>query len=151
MGPGRSSNAGFTLIEVLAALSILAVGLLGLALLQITAIKGNANAASNTIATEVAQDKLESFRQKPWDNIISQADPTAFGASTTTMDPVYSALPVSAGDNVTVRGRVFQRIWRVNTNSPSAGMKAITVWACWQDDRGFWHNVMLVTLRTSVG
>ena len=60
---------GFSLIEVLISLVILAIGLLGLALFQTTAIKGNAIASKWTVATELAQDRLEKFRHVGWDNV----------------------------------------------------------------------------------
>jgi len=141
-------NDGFSLIEVLISLTILAVGLLGLALLQTTAIKGNEIANKSTVATELAQDSLEQFRRVAWANVLSQADTTAFD---TTPTPIYTSLPGAAGDSVTVRGTTYYRIWRVDPNVATATLKTITVWCCWQDERGGWHNVMLVAQRSSVG
>ena len=137
---------GFSLIEVLVALTILAVGLLSLALLQFTAIKGNAGASKSTIATELAQTKLELFRRNAWDNIVNSTS-TTFGVGTI---PIYASVPADAGDNVTVRGTNFYRIWRVAPNAANS-LKTITVWSCWQDDQGKWHSVMLVTQRANVG
>jgi type IV pilus modification protein PilV len=160
---GRNSRAGeegFSLIEVLVSLAILAVGLLGLALLQVTAIKGNATASKSTVATGLAQDQLERFRRTNWDNVFSSTT-SGFAASLTTTAPDYSTLPGSAGDNVAIRGTTYLRVWRVvdpSTNTlvtsgsgTAAALKTITVWCSWQDDRGNWHNVMLVTQRTNVG
>ena len=141
-------NDGFSLIEVLVSLTILAVGLLGLALLQTTAIKGNEMANKSTVATELAQDSLEQFRRVAWANVLSQPNTAAFD---TTPTPIYSSLPGAAGDNTTVRGTTYYRIWRVDPNVATATLKTITVWCCWQDERGGWHNVMLVAQRSSVG
>ncbi len=141
-------NDGFSLIEVLISLTILAVGLLGLALLQTTAVKGNEIANKSTVAHELAQDTLERFRRVAWANVISQADTTAFN---TTPTPIYASLPGAAGDSVTVRGTTYYRIWRVDPNVATATLKTITVWSCWQDDRMVWHSVMLVAQRSSVG
>lgn len=55
----KSSQAGFSLAELMVAILILAVGLLGLAELQITAMHGNAKSGSILAATSVAQAAIE--------------------------------------------------------------------------------------------
>jgi len=137
---------GFSLVEVLVALTILAVGLLSLALLQVTAIKGNAGASKSTIATDLAQAKLELFRRDAWIAIDNSTNTTFDGGTT----PIYASVPADAGDSVTVRGTPFYRIWRVLPNATNS-LKTITVWTCWLDDKGNWHSVMLVTQRANVG
>jgi len=140
---------GFSLVEVLVALAILAVGLLGLAMFQVTAIKGNAIASKWTVATELAQDRIERFRHVAWDNITSS---TSGGFNTGTMQPVYANLPAAAGDNTTVRGTPYYRVWYVNPPTGAANtFTTITVWCCWRDESSRWHNVMLVTQRANVG
>ncbi|MEW6720811.1 MAG: type IV pilus modification protein PilV [Thermodesulfobacteriota bacterium] len=149
-GPTRlSRDEGFSLLEVLISLVILAVGLLALALFQVTAIKGNAIASRWTVATQLTQDRLESFRHGPWDNVVSS---NAAGFSTATMQPIYANLPASSGDNVVVPGAQHQyfRVWCVTTDN-TATLRTITVWTCWQDDQGTWHNVMLTTQRANLG
>jgi type IV pilus assembly protein PilV len=138
---------GFSLVEVLVALAILAVGLLALALLQVTAIKGNAVASKWTIATEQAQDRLERFRHVSWDNIASS---NSNGFDTGTMVPRYANLPGASGDNTAVRGTPYYRVWYVVNNATNS-LKTITVWCCWQDEGLKWHNVMLVTQRSNIG
>ena len=54
-----SAQAGFSLVELLVAVVILAVGLLGLAELQITATKANAQSDSMTVANGIAQKVIE--------------------------------------------------------------------------------------------
>ena len=58
--PSKSNMAsGFTLIEVLIAISILSIGLLAVASMQVSAIRGNSHARGVTEATTLAQDRLE--------------------------------------------------------------------------------------------
>ncbi len=55
-------NAGFTLVESMLTLAIMAVGLLALAGLQITALRGNALSRSMTTAVSIAEQRLEQLK-----------------------------------------------------------------------------------------
>ncbi|MGZ8239918.1 MAG: type IV pilus modification protein PilV [Methylobacter sp.] len=56
------NNTGFTLIEVLIAMIILAVGLLGLAGLQATSLRNNQSAYNRSQATQLAYDIADRMR-----------------------------------------------------------------------------------------
>ena len=53
------NNTGFTLIEVMIAVSILAIGLLGLSVLQISGIKNNSLAYASTQAHHLLETHME--------------------------------------------------------------------------------------------
>jgi type IV pilus assembly protein PilV len=57
----RGGKEGFTLIEILVAMSILSVGLLGIAGLATNAMKASSNAISMTQASNIAQDRIEAL------------------------------------------------------------------------------------------
>ena len=139
------NKEGFSLIEVLVALTILSVGLLGLAMFQVTAIKGNAIASKWTVATELAQDRLERFRHVDWTSIQSSV-PGGFVPGTQPAQSAYGSLGGGVGDNTLVRGTQYYRAWQVSSNATNS-LKTITVWCCWKDDAAQWHNIMLVTQR----
>jgi len=147
-GIERSGKEGFSLLEVLISLAILTVGLLSLAMFQITAIKGNAVASKWTVATQLTQGRLEDFRHVAWNNIVS-SNPSGFNAGT--MQPVYTALPAAAGDTFVdnVSGTTYYTVYYVNNDSST--FKTIVVWTCWRDNLSNWHNVMLTTQRARIG
>jgi len=58
----RNNNKGMSLIEVMAAMLILAVGILGLAPLMVVTMDANSFANELTQANTLAQDKIESVR-----------------------------------------------------------------------------------------
>lgn len=66
-GPGRRARvaAGFSLVEVLVAVVVLSIGLLGLAALQITGVRANDSAELRTTATLAAQDVADRLRADP--------------------------------------------------------------------------------------
>ena len=68
-----NKNAGFTLIEVLVAMVVLAVGLLGMAGLQANSIRNNQSAYNRSQATQLAYDLADRMR----DNISGVATYTS--------------------------------------------------------------------------
>ena len=77
-GCKRKAMAGFTIIEILFALAILAVGILGVASMQGSAVKGDLWAGQITRATNIAQDKIEALLSLPYDSVVS-SQPVQFG------------------------------------------------------------------------
>lgn len=68
-----SSNSGFTLIEVLVAVVILAVGLLGLATLMMTSLQSSQSAYNRSQASLLVSDITERMRGNIKENGDSQA------------------------------------------------------------------------------
>jgi len=139
-----SKRSGLTLLELVIALSILSIGLLGIALLQITAVRGNALAGVSTVATRYAQDQVEIFRGTPFDRIESSPGIGKEGG------PDLSALPELPGVNsiLTGNGVRIYRVWAVFPATPT--LKTISVWSCWEDEQGKWHNVHLATQQADL-
>ncbi len=68
------NEKGFSLIELLVAITVLAIALLGIAGLQGNSIKRNVSAMQNTEAIALIEDKIEEYRNTPFGNISD--DPT---------------------------------------------------------------------------
>ena len=67
-------EGGFSLLEVLVALVILGVGLLGISMLQITAIEGNAQSMRISEANALIAAKIEECRQLPYDQVTDKTE-----------------------------------------------------------------------------
>lgn len=61
----RNPQSGFTLLEVLIALLVLSIGLLGLAALQTTGLRSNQMASMRTLATQFTYDITDRMRSNP--------------------------------------------------------------------------------------
>jgi type IV pilus modification protein PilV len=59
-------NGGFTLIEVLVAMSVFAIGILAIYTMQINAINGNAGARKRTEALSWATNQMEILKSAPY-------------------------------------------------------------------------------------
>jgi len=114
---GFSGAKGFTLIEVLIATLILAIGLLSLATLAGTVIRGNSFSNKMTTATTLAQDKMEEIKGLGYDNADTAAGTENYG---------------SIADYV-----AYKRVATVSTDSPPTGMKTVTVKVSWDADAHF--------------
>jgi len=68
--PQLNSRDGFTLLEVVIAVSIFAVGMLAIATLQLTSITGNSGARSVTEATTLGQEQAEKLLSLPYDHPV---------------------------------------------------------------------------------
>lgn len=87
----RNKQQGFTLLEVLIALLVLSIGLLGLAALQTTGLRSNQMATMRTLATQLAYDMTDRMRANPGGVAAGQY---VIATNSTPADP-----PVTMADN----------------------------------------------------
>lgn len=124
MSKAIRKQKGFTLIEVVAGLIILAIGLLGIATMQITSTKGGYFSSNVTQATIFAQDKLEYLKN------LSYGD---------------SHLSHGLHHEGAISGSIFSRVVNVVEDAGNS-MKTITVTIQWTD-RGN-HSLSFSTIRS---
>lgn len=101
---GLRNGRGFTLIEILVAIAILSIALLGLVSLTVMVIKSDSFSKSMTTATTLANDKMEELKKTAYASLASGTD---------TAESIYT------------------RTWTVTSNSPAAGMTTIAVTVQW--------------------
>ena len=124
-----TSQAGFTLLEVLAAIAILCFGLLAVASMQTSAIRGNYTARLQTDGTTWAQDRMEKLLA------LSYSD-----AKLNDTGGIYQSDPFPP----TPAGCTIE--YRVDANNPSADTKLIRVKIEWQD-KGFMKTNVLTSVK----
>ncbi len=96
MKKGRSAqNQGFSLIECMVAVTILAVSVLALAQLMSVSVHQSALARNNTMAITVAQEKLESLRLNYTKDLLAKVTTPGSGPSTDLTDGAHSPVPVT--------------------------------------------------------
>ncbi len=119
---GKRGIAGFTLVEVLAAMAVFAIASLGLAVGVASVIRSNQRSYLASVATNLAQDKLEELKA------TSPANVTPCTENCDNPKPKTN-------------GVEFTRTWQVVNNSPVAGVKQIDVTVEWSDHTS--HNVKI--------
>jgi prepilin-type N-terminal cleavage/methylation domain-containing protein len=95
-----SSENGFSLIEVLAAMVILSVSLVSLAQLFALSTRSNFTAKSNTYAALLAQQKMEQLRSLTWGYDILGLPVSDYTTDTSAAEAI-SGCPASAGGAAT--------------------------------------------------
>lgn len=138
----KSNNQGFTIIEVLIAMTILSVGLLAVGTMQIASIKGNKTALDITEASFLAESKLEELISIPFDHvdlIDTKADGTT-GLDASTVDTAdYST---SSGN-----GR-YTLFWNIADDFPQNNTKTIKIIVNWSN-KGQSKNISISCIRAS--
>jgi type IV pilus assembly protein PilV len=118
----RNGESGFTLMEILVTLTILAVGVLALAQLLPAGSRSLNRSRNTTTATQVAAQKIEDLKAADW-----------FSASL-------------APGTYTDHSGPFTRTWTIADDSPMTGLKAITVTATWTVKGGTRSSVVTTYL-----
>lgn len=102
----KKREQGFTMIEILVAISLLLVGLLAVGQMQVMTMVTNSTSNQRTTAITLAQDQMEILRTRPYANIETP--------------------PLSNTSGM------YTRSWTVETNTPATNMKRVTMNVSWQ-------------------
>ncbi|MBI5886030.1 MAG: prepilin-type N-terminal cleavage/methylation domain-containing protein [Deltaproteobacteria bacterium] len=151
---------GFTLIEILVAMTILSIGLLGIAALTGTAYKSASYARALTQATNVAQNRVEALLGIPYANLeasLAERPDLAracAGPAGGAARPVYDCIPTSqltigvAPDTKTYTWSYTVTLIDLNadgTANATDGLKRIDVTVNWADPLSNSTNTVVVT------
>jgi type IV pilus assembly protein PilV len=151
----KSSGSGFSLIEVMIALVVLLVGMLGVISMQYYAVGGNKSSRELRVATNMSGDLIEVMKTTDYASIAASNDaPLAVGEAS-----------LSGGVNFTRRWWVIANCASLNANGNTCAnapnpacatipdgafpinSSAIRARTCWVDKNGVNHSVTFDTVR----
>lgn len=99
------SKKGFTLVELLVTMLLITIFTVGLASVNVMAVKSNSYSRLSTQATVLAKDKMEALKNMNYDAMVSGGPETV--------------------------ATVFSRQWTVQNNVPVTNTKTVTVNVSW--------------------
>ena len=111
------SRAGFTLVELLVAMMVFAVGMLGLAATAGSVTRMMGGAKRQTLAATVAQSRLEKIRSSPCASLVSGSETVRGITNTWTITAVTRGIDVR--DSVSFPSDRNTRRWKVYRTSLS--------------------------------
>lgn len=116
-----ANNKGFTIIEVLIAMVILGIGLLSLATMQVTGIKGNATANRITTGSSFSADRIEKLFALDWTHADLADDKAPNGTAG------LNATGASADGSAVTSDGLYTIYWNVADNTPMPDIKKIRI------------------------
>ena len=148
--PLKQSQQGFTILEIMIAMAIFAIGILGVAQMQIQAINANAYSRLSTEAVTFAQGQVEQLLVLPYGH-ADLADTNQNGASNgTNQDLNNDGIDDNGGDfglgsigaaadhtlsstPPTPTDCTYNFSWNIATDEPETDCKRIRMIVQWQD------------------
>jgi prepilin-type N-terminal cleavage/methylation domain-containing protein len=125
MAKQAKSRTGFTLIEMLFAMAILAGGLLAMLAVQVQALKQGRYGRHTSEAMQIARDQMETLMRLPWDD--AGAQPTAWTAP--------AAIDVMVqGEGGASAQQTFSVSWRIQAAAFEPNARTVDIDVTWTEN-----------------
>ena len=126
-GPGaHRQRSGISIIETTIALAILAVGLLAMLAVQVSALQQGSWGRHTSEASQIARDQMELIRRLPWADPVAQ--PTAWTA------PIAVSRAVQSPGGAGVAQQQFNLQWRITTAGFDPNLRLVDVRVQWVEN-----------------
>ena len=146
-------RGGFGLLELLIAMTILAIGMLGIMKLQMHTGLGNTSSRYNSAGVNLARSKMEELKRigaysLQGGAIAALADTSTVNDLGNWTSPDFTEGPMNESeDSSDPLGKIFTRSWNVVQDYPIAGFKTIRVRVSWTAQGEAKH----VDMETQIG
>jgi Tfp pilus assembly protein PilV len=124
----RKSQRGLTLLEAAISLAIFAYVVSALSMLTVSSMRSNSNAKRYTMASALAQGKIEDLRAAGYNALAPSGSPESLDSNG------------NAGGTV-----MYNRAWTVQNATPVADTKTVDVTVSWTDNQGS-HSAVIKTI-----
>jgi len=159
MAPRRFHHQnGFTLTEVMIALVVLLIGVLGWIAFTWMTSKGTTFSREENAATFLAQSKMEELKQvaitdnqlkddgntTDLENVLT---PDHINQDPGTVNSTQTNLPINSEGQTGQKDSIYYRIWNIAADNPATGLKTVAVIVRWRsllDSQT--HRVILKTI-----
>ena len=122
------SHRGFTFNELLVAMNVMVIGILGLSMAMVAVIQGNKGNDNFAVALNLAHDKIEQL--KSLNNVTTENRCPGGGENKI--------------NGLGTGGGIFDRCWRIVPSALGTQLKQVDVIVSWRDSET--HEVSLSTL-----
>jgi type IV pilus assembly protein PilV len=122
---------GFTLIEVLVAITILTIGLLAVAKMQVSAIQGNYFSNNTTTALTLAEQKMEDLLGRNYATDADLVDTQAGNNTDLTSLVTKDHEELNVNEEGVAGSGIYHRVWNVADDTPITDTKTITIIVTW--------------------
>ena len=131
----RRSERGFNMIEVVIALSVLSVGVLGTSAAIVTSLRHSSQSRNMTQALYLAEQQIEAFRAMTGPDVLLLEG----------LDDPANPIKMNGNEHEVE----FERRWTISPDVPEVGLMTLTVEVDWPDARGNVRTISLQTLKVS--
>lgn len=144
----RGDEGGFTLVELVVALTVMAVGIFGLMRVYGGTLGASSAADVRTSATAIATAELEALRSIPFDDLGFEATAPGYAATWNDGGATFDTVTVAAGRAQTAptgagqvrKGETFdvvrRIVWLASSDGTARALKRVVVEVTWADRLG---------------
>ncbi len=121
------TDRGYTLIEIMIAISIFAIGFLAIGYLQITASKNSRTGSEITEAATIATDRIEMLMVLPFDDPLLDPAANPHPSAPANTQGKYSIQWIVADNDLNADGTNDSKVIDMSVSWPGAGNKAVNI------------------------